>query len=370
MTPLQALFDQLPPPPAGKTGWPWTWTPAAEAATEWPAQEEVLPTLSLITPTYNQAQYIEETLRSVLLQGYPRLEYVVYDAKSTDGTQAILERYSPWISYWVSEPDKGQSDAINKGLARVQGDILNWLNSDDYYEPGTLLAVGRAFKQHKALAVGGYGRLFGDGPDRKGQGTDIYPQLAQTIGWARIDQPETFFRREAVEAMGPLEPSLRYCMDRDWWLRFLLHFGQSRFHKLDRCLVNFRLHPQSKTQSQQQGFFEERDTIFYQLALRYELAAEAAQITDWGQVVERPGYRFSCSTRPDKALLQAALAYFGLLLAHEAYAQGQSARFRKIVAALPTTLLQPADAAQLRKLAWRERNVPAWLRKLLQRLRR
>ncbi|MBX3102480.1 MAG: glycosyltransferase [Bacteroidetes bacterium] len=366
---LAALFDQLPAPPPGKTGWPWTYTPEADAATQLPPSPESLPAVTLITPTFNQADYIEETLRSVILQGYPKLEYLVYDAQSTDGTPAILERYSPWITFWVSEPDKGQSDAINKGLARATGEVINWLNSDDYYTPGTLLAVGEAFRRTQALAVGGYGRLFGDGPDRYGQGTDIYPQLAKTIGWARIDQPETFFHREAVETMGPLEPTLRYCMDRDWWLRFLLHFGQERVHKLDRCLVNFRLHPQSKTQSQQKGFFEERDTIFCQIAVRYDLRDVAAQIREWAWVVERPGYKFSCSTRPDAATLHTAFQYFGYQLAQEAYAAGDRRRFARIAGQLDTQVLAPEDAAHLKRLRWRNRWLPAPLLRLLRKLR-
>src|SRR5439155_19891425 len=118
----------LPPPPRGKTGWPWTEesTPVAEAiknGASWPR-------ISIVTPSYNQGHFIEETIRSVLLQGYPNLEYIVMDGGSKDGTLSILRKYEHAIDFYTSAPDKGQAEAINKGFARASGDILAWLNSD------------------------------------------------------------------------------------------------------------------------------------------------------------------------------------------------------------------------------------------------
>ena len=153
---------QLPPPARGNVGWPWTietprLPPTYPDGSPWPS-------ISIITPSYNQGHFIEETIRSVLLQGYPNLEYIIIDGGSTDETLPIIKKYEPWISFWVSEPDRGQSHAINKGFARSRGSILAWINSDDYYYEGAFEAVAK-FLQHRTsiIAVG-----FGDLVDRYG----------------------------------------------------------------------------------------------------------------------------------------------------------------------------------------------------------
>jgi glycosyltransferase involved in cell wall biosynthesis len=114
----------------------------------------MLPKISIITPSYNQGHFIEETITSVLDQGYPNLEYIIMDGGSKDNTVEVIKKYEKHITYWVSERDKGQSDAINKGFARATGDVINWLNSDDYYAKGTLQKVGEVFTA-AYLAIGG-----------------------------------------------------------------------------------------------------------------------------------------------------------------------------------------------------------------------
>ncbi|MCX6000590.1 MAG: glycosyltransferase family 2 protein, partial [Chloroflexi bacterium] len=134
-------LSELPPVPAGRTGWPWTEAgPLVQNNSTWP-------TVSIITPSFNQASFIEETIRSVLLQNYPALDYLVIDGGSNDGTVEILRRYEPWLR-WVSEPDQGQTDAINKGLRLAKGSVLAYLNSDDTYLAGTIHAVVEHFQAH------------------------------------------------------------------------------------------------------------------------------------------------------------------------------------------------------------------------------
>ena len=123
------MLNHLPPPPPGKTGWPWT----EESDPLPPLQPDnnPWPRISIVTPSFNQGQFIEETIRSILLQNYPNLEYIIIDGGSTDNSLEIIRKYESWITYWVSEPDNGQSQAINKGFKKCTGDLVNWICSDD-----------------------------------------------------------------------------------------------------------------------------------------------------------------------------------------------------------------------------------------------
>src|SRR5947207_6789592 len=132
-------LDDLPAPPSGRKGWPWT--EATPKAPEKSTPNFSWPRISIVTPSFNQGQFIEETIRSVLLQGYPNLEYIIIDGGSTDNTVGVIKKYEPWLAYWVSEKDRGQCDAINKGFARATGDIFAWLCSDDVYAPGALRRI-------------------------------------------------------------------------------------------------------------------------------------------------------------------------------------------------------------------------------------
>src|SRR5467141_2605988 len=127
---------ELPPPPAGRSGWPWT--QETQSLPSGRADSSPWPRISIVTPSYNQGEFIEETIRSILLQGYPDLEYIVMDGGSTDGSVNIIKKYERWLAYWISENDRGQVHAINKGFSRASGVIYNWINSDDSLRPGAL----------------------------------------------------------------------------------------------------------------------------------------------------------------------------------------------------------------------------------------
>src|ERR1700750_2702693 len=133
-------LDELPPPPPGKTGWPWT---EAGRSVEDFADHSHWPRITIITPSYNQGHFLEETMRSVLLQGYPDLEYLVIDGGSTDNSVALIRKYEAWLAYWTSEADRGQAHAINKGLERVTGSLWGWINSDDLLNQNSLALVGK-----------------------------------------------------------------------------------------------------------------------------------------------------------------------------------------------------------------------------------
>ncbi len=150
---------ELPPPPPGKTGWPWT-----EASPDLPDMTQdgrPWPRVSIVTPSYNQGLLIEKTIRSVLLQGYPNLEYIIIDGGSTDGTVQVIREYSPWLTYSVSEPHKGQSAVINRGFLHSTADILGWLNSDDHYMPGAIQKIAEAsLEDLEAHVFVGLGRVI------------------------------------------------------------------------------------------------------------------------------------------------------------------------------------------------------------------
>ena len=213
----------------------------------------LFPKISIVTPSFNQGKYIEETIQSVLNQNYPNLEYIIIDGGSTDETIEIIKKYENELTYWISEKDNGQTDAINKGFTKCSGDIFNWINSDDYYEPGALLKIGNLFKQDSSInVVCGKEWGFNDNNPRERnlhKGSIIEENVFETIKTGIIDQPCTFFRKRVIENFFPLEISLRYVMDRQLWWQYLLSYGQGGILQVNDIFTNFRLHPQSKTVS-------------------------------------------------------------------------------------------------------------------------
>ena len=181
------------------------------------------PRVSVVTPSYNQGRFIEETIRSVLLQGYPNLEYFIIDGGSSDESVEVIRKYEPWLTYWVSEKDRGQSHAINKGWERATGEYVAWQNSDDIYVPHTLEMLVNAGRSDTDAGVI-YGRSEIIDEDSRLTGTvkgkpyDIVQVLAVTSS-TPIPQPAAFIRRIALEQAGPLDDHLQHIMDTDIWLR-------------------------------------------------------------------------------------------------------------------------------------------------------
>jgi glycosyltransferase involved in cell wall biosynthesis len=220
-------LKELPPPPPKKTGWPWQeetseMQPRMPEAKPWPR-------ISIVTPSYNQGRFIEGTIRSVLLQGYPNLEYIVIDGGSADGTTDVLRKYEPWLTYWVSEPDRGQSHAVNKGFKLASGEIAAWINSDDQYLPGTLRTiVEHAQKYPEAGAWAGGGRRI-DARSGKIVWERIPPGLefSQILGWNKyyLPQPSCFLNRRVLKDDIYLDESYDLQMDFDLWLRISKRFS-------------------------------------------------------------------------------------------------------------------------------------------------
>ncbi|MBI1781726.1 MAG: glycosyltransferase [Sphingobacteriales bacterium] len=219
------------------------------------------PKISIVTPSYNQGQFIEQTIQSVLCQDYPNLEYIIMDGGSTDHTAEIIKKYEDQLTFWVSEKDKGQAHAINKGLERCTGEIFNWLNSDDYLEPGALHKIAEAFTNKQIQVVAGAVRNFSDNE------TEIISNAKLTakglMCWepgVRFVQPGVWLRRALIQRCGGIDEQFHYAFDWDLYIRYLYHFPVVK--EMDVLLVHFRLHEQSKTQSLHERFaIEERQII-------------------------------------------------------------------------------------------------------------
>lgn len=252
-------ISQLPPPPTGKTGWPWT-----EESTQLPevmADGSPWPRISIVTPSYNQGQFIEETIRSVLLQGYTNLEYIIIDGGSTDGSVEIIKKYEPWLSYWVSEKDRGQSHAINKGFERSSGDIMVWLNSDDIYFPAVLSLVAMQLSNGNSGWLTGTFKI-GESINKAGITTFKAPPDIENwlLPWNHrwgITQPSTFWKRSLWDKYGPLDTKYNYTFDHILFTRFYSH---QKPIVIMQPLSFYRLHSESKTTNNWIYFHHENTT--------------------------------------------------------------------------------------------------------------
>ncbi|MEL6941956.1 MAG: glycosyltransferase family 2 protein [Bacteroidota bacterium] len=314
-----------------------------------------------MTPSYNQGEFIEKTILSILDQNYPNLEYIIIDGGSTDDTIEIIKKYESHITYWISESDKGQSHAINKGLKKCTGDIFNWLNSDDYLEPGALHKVSKAFEENEINVFAGRSRIIGGQVTRYSKGTDLYDDLSKSIGWARIDQPETFFRMNAIKSLGNLNDHLHYVMDKEWWIRYLWLFGDKGVFKSDEVLVNFRLHEKSKTISQESGFLKESRSLFYTLAEKYKLKTHADFIASNFDIFIVD----SLNNLPIKPIeeVEKILNYHITLIFLEAYAQNNYKLAKKAYEIINPNLLLNEDKQEVHKVALRLKYLPSYIKK-------
>ncbi len=199
--------------------------------------------ISIITPSYNQAQYIEQTILSVLNQGYKDFEYIIIDGGSTDGSVEIIKKYEKHLKYWVSEKDNGQSHALNKGFALATGDIVCWLNSDDLFEANALKRVAAFFRENEDVNF------------LQGQVVNFSTNSQEVIKAQRLNdiemvkrvalhQPGVFWKREILNTTGHIDESLYYCMDYDLWMRFYFNY---KIGYIDEPLARFRIHDSSKT---------------------------------------------------------------------------------------------------------------------------
>jgi len=230
-----------------------------------------LPSISIVTPTLNQARYIEKTIESVLSQGYKRLEYIIIDGGSTDNTSSIITKYKKYITY-IRERDQGQTEAINKGLKMATGNIVAYLNSDDYYELGAFEKVIQLFSSNpKFMWITGKCKIVNEKNREVRKMVTNYKNLylhhlrnKTSLGVVQfISQPSTFWRRQVHKEIGYFDEKLFYAMDYDFWLRMFGKYGNLAY--IDDVLANFRVYKDSKTGRNPKGQFAEE----IQVARRY-----------------------------------------------------------------------------------------------------
>jgi glycosyltransferase involved in cell wall biosynthesis len=253
-------LHDLPPPPTGRSGWPWTTEAPLLPEGDWPR-------ITIVTPSFMQAAFLEETIRSVLLQGYPDLEYFVLDAGSTDGSREIIQKYEPWLAGWRWQPDRGQSAAVNEGWEKATGELIAWINSDDWYQPGAFAEIARA-----AVAKPTAAWFAGHVDDHAADGSFIkrHPARRMTLDelLGRHDygfhQPGMFWRREHIREVGSLDESLHNSFDCDLWARSVA--SGCLLEMLDAPIACFRRHRQSKTGGNAARMLAEDRAVFERYA--------------------------------------------------------------------------------------------------------
>jgi glycosyltransferase involved in cell wall biosynthesis len=255
------------PAPSGRGGWPWS-------EVDVPADVDPpggWPRITVVTPSFNQGGLVEETIRSVLLQRYPNLEYLVMDGGSTDATVEVLRRYGPWLDHWQSEPDGGQASAINGGWRRGTGELLAWLNSDDTFAPGALRTIGRAW-----LAAGRPSIVYGDAAavDASGRvlGVKVLdaPRLDDLLSVRHLPQPATFLSRAAQQGVGWLDESLQFALDFDYFLRVAV--AGATFHHVPVIVACSREYAGTKSSTGGDRLAAERWAVLEALFARPEAA--------------------------------------------------------------------------------------------------
>jgi len=271
----QLTVDDLPFV-EGKSGWPWTvdWRSLSSCWVE----DVDYPVVSIVTPSYNQSQFLEETIRSVLLQGYPNLEYLIIDGGSNDGSVEIIKRYAPWLAYWHSKCDLGQADAINQGIDLSNGEILGWLNSDDCLTIDSLFSSIPVLQRKPQVdflygdveIIDTFSEVKGLRPGAKSSFTEMLKTLR-----IPIPQPGSLWRQAVCNRVGKLDPRWQVVLDREFFLR--VSFA-CKIEYLPKTLARFRHHSGAKSAALRRKWIEEIPLMYDEFFARKDLTSDIYQL--------------------------------------------------------------------------------------------
>ncbi len=226
--------------------------------------------ISIITPSYNQAAYLEKTIQSIISQGYDDLEYILIDGGSNDGSLEIIEKYKEHFAFWVSEKDEGQSHAINKGFEKATGDIITWINSDDQLTPNTLHQIAAEFEKDttkETFIVHGKTILFGENMTDKEFGASATHFLERSLAGLPFPQPSSFFRKELISKYGNLKKEFHFGMDYEFFVPVFLN---KKSIYIDGIFSKYLYHTESKSLTQQSGFARDYAKIFSKILRSFE----------------------------------------------------------------------------------------------------
>lgn len=327
----------------------------------------LLPKITVITPSFNQGHFLRQTILSVLEQEYTNLEYMIFDGGSSDNSVEIIKEYEGKLKFWVSEKDKGQSHAINKGITRATGDIIGWLNSDDYLEKGALMSIAKNFNQPDVNCVIGKIAYFNNSGHLWNSNQVVYKPAEKTLGAGVVPQPAMYFAKSCYDKVGLLNERLHFCFDSEWYMRYLMHYGIEGIKEIADLLVHFRFHEHSKSMNNSYQFRQERNSIFFDIANQHH-QHKIKNILNQLYTVDKD-YHFDQPKLKNGLSVNKALNYFVMQIGNEYYAANDKKNAKLCFDIVNEKLLEPADQRLFTKIRTRNRYLPLGVLKILRKYR-
>ncbi len=327
-----------------------------------------LPRISIITPSFNQGKYLEECICSVLDQNYPNLEFIIIDGGSTDNSVEIIKKYADKLSYWVSEKDRGQSHAINKGIEHSTGEIISWLCSDDLYLPDALQQVADEFSKHPEVGlIHGKTILFGENRKDLVKGADKRDLQLKYFSIIPYPQPSSFFRRKIITEQGPLDELFHFGMDYDLLIRIALHYP---IQPVDFILSKYRFHSESKTVKILPAFAQDWSKVFLKFLRSVSGGSKYIDILSAIKVSDENTSTYTHTRKFDNKELQTIFCHFllnQLIIYYEVLNKKECLKFLKL---LYTIDIDFYNYFELNKINFRIRYIPKTLLSRIRDLKR
>ena len=321
------------------------------------------PKISIVTPSFNQGKYLEETILSILNQKYPNLEYIIIDGGSTDNSVEIIKKYKKHLAYWVSEKDNGQSDAINKGLQRVTGDLFNWINSDDYLEEKSLFRVAETYDTNPEKKIFCFGLYYLRGNKKElFRQKNIPADSMQCFCEPVISQPSTFFSTSAIRKTGSINALLHYSMDYELWLKFMFLFGSDCVVVHESPLATFRLHDETKTSKGDENFVNDMGNIIFSISEKAELAKYSSVLKKVVKIIKQYDFKIQ-KENIDETIAERLIIHFLLKWKRNIYSEKDFNDAKIILSEIKFNKINLSDKErqwlnEMKKNA----NPPSWLK--------